>query len=392
MENKDMLEKGIVEFIGKEEVEKKIASGEKLKIKWGADPTALDLHLGHAVILNKLRQFQDAGHEVILIIGDYTSRVGDPSGKNKTRPMLTSEQIEEGAKTYLDQVGKILDVNKIIIKKNSEWFADLKFDELIKLLSKLTVASILERDDFSKRFKEGSDIGLHELLYPFMQAYDSVMVKPDIEIGGTDQKFNMLAGRILMKKMDIAPQAVLTMPLLLGTDGAKKMSKSLGNYIGINEAPAEIFGKTMSIPDELIVPYYELCTNVTPDALEIIKDELKSGENPRDIKARLAKMLVETYHNAALAEEAENEFDKVFKDKQQPTEIPELNMKKTEYAIADIVSRAGAASLSEAKRLISQGGVRIDDEVIKDPSKRIEPQDGMVLQIGKRRFFKIKLS
>lgn len=392
MENKDMLEKGMVEFIGREEVEKKIASGEKLKIKWGADPTAPDLHLGHAVILNKLKQFQDGGHEVILIIGDYTSQVGDPSGKNKTRPMLTSEQIEEGAKTYLEQVGKILDVDKITIKKNSEWFADLKFDELIKLLSKLTVASILERDDFSKRFKEGSDIGLHELLYPFMQAYDSVMVKPDIEIGGTDQKFNMLAGRTLMKKMDIKPQAVITMPLLLGTDGVKKMSKSLGNYIGINEAPAEIFGKTMSIPDELIVPYYELCTNVTPDALEIIEDELKSGENPRDIKARLAKMIVETYHNAALAEEAENEFDKVFKDKQQPTEIPELNMKKTVYALADIVSRAGISSLSEAKRLISQGGVRINDEVITDPSVRIETEDGMVLQIGKRRFFKIKLT
>lgn len=393
----DLFSRGVAEVIGQDDLEKKLSEGKKLKIKWGADPTAPDLHLGHAVILRKLEEFQDAGHEVILLIGDYTAKIGDPSERNKTRPILTDEEIEKGAKTYLDQVGKVLDVDKITVKKNSEWFSELKFNQVIKLLSKMTVASILERDDFEKRLKEGIDIGLHEILYPVMQAYDSVILKCDIEIGGTDQKFNMLAGRSLMKKMDMEPQAVMMMPILPGTDGKQKMSKSLGNYIGLTDKPSDMYGKVMSIPDDLIVPYFELCTDIKSEAVDVVKKELnppagEEAKNPRDIKARLAKLIVETYHDASAAEEAENEFNRVFRDKEKPSEMEELNIKKSNYAVMDLIQRAGASSLAEAKRLIIQGGVKIDDEVVSDPSLRIEPQDGMIIQIGKRRFFKVKLN
>lgn len=392
----EILSKNVAEVIGKEEIIKKVEEGKKLKIKLGVDPTSADLHLGHAVVLRKLKEFQDAGQEVIFIVGDYTAKIGDPSGRNKVRPMQTQDEINQNAQTYLEQVGKVLDVDKATVKKNSEWFAELKLADIIKLASKLTIANILERDDFEERRKAGANIGLHEILYPLMQAYDSIMVSADVELGGTDQKFNLLTGRELMKKMDLSPQAIITMPILVGTDGTKKMSKSLGNYIALNDKPAEMYGKVMSLADKLIVQYFELCTDVTPDAVELIKKELNppagtEGKNPRDIKARLAKTIVTLYHDSTQAEEAESEFNRVFRDKEKPTEMPELNIKKSNYAIADLVQRAGAASLSEAKRLVEQGGVKINDEVISDPNVRLEPEEGMIIQIGKRRFFKIKL-
>jgi len=386
-----ILSSKVAEVIGREDLEKKIQEEKKLKVKWGADPTAPDLHLGHAVILRKLKEFQDAGHEVILLIGDYTAKIGDPSGKIKTRPMLSDEEINEGAESYLGQASKILDKEKITIKKNSEWFSKISFADVLKLLSKMTVASILERDDFEKRLKEGIDIGLHEILYPVMQAYDSVVLKCDIEIGGTDQKFNMLAGRSLMKKMNLSPQAVITMPILMGTCGKQKMSKSLGNYIGLTDQPSQMYGKVMSIPDDLIVPYFELCTDMKAEAIEVVKKELDEDKNPRNIKARLAKLITETYHDAQAAEEAENEFNRVFRDKEKPTEMQELNIKKSRYAVMDLIQRAGTSSLSEAKRLIIQGGVRIDDKVVSDPNVRIEPKEGTIIQIGKRRFYRVRL-
>jgi tyrosyl-tRNA synthetase len=391
-----LLKKNIVEIIGQDDLIRKIQEGKKLKVKLGVDPTSADLHLGHAVVLRKLKDFQEAGHEIIFLIGDYTAKIGDPSGRDKTRPMPTDDEIEKNAESYLNQVGKILDVEKATIKKNSEWFSKMNLAQVIKLASNLTVASILERDDFEKRFQEGIDISLHELLYPLMQAYDSVMLKCDLEIGGTDQKFNLLAGRELMRKLGKDPQAVMTLPILIGTDGKRKMSKSLGNYIGLNDSPAEMYGRIMSIPDELIVSYYQLCTDVTKEALAIIKKELnpsvgEEGKNPRDIKARLAKLIVEMYHNVALAEEAEGEFIRVFREKKEPSEIQELNLKKNNYALVDLVQRAGTSSLSEAKRLVEQGGVKIDGKVQKDPRERFVPEDGVILQIGKRRFFKIKL-
>ena len=394
MEIGEILSRGVAEVIQKDSLTEKLKSGKKLKIKLGVDPTAPDLHLGHVVVLRKLKEFQELGNEIIFLIGDYTAKIGDPSGKNKTRPMLTDEEIEANTQTYLEQVGKVLNASNITIRKNSEWLEKLKPNDILKLSSKMTVNALLERDDFSKRYNSKGDIGLHELFYPLMQAYDSVELKADVEIGGTDQKFNLLAGRELMKKMGLEPQDIITMPLLIGTDGKEKMSKSLGNYIAINDSPADMFGKVMSIPDELIVPYYELVTDITAEGLEVVKKELTEGKNPRDVKARLAYLIVEEYHTSEAAEEAQAEFEKVFKNKEMPSEIPEFIIEDTsaQWTILGILNKAMKdLSNSEIRRLIEGGAIYIGDEKITDPQKPIRLQDGMVIKVGRRRFIKAKL-
>ncbi len=380
---KNLSERGVEEIIEKSSLEKKLKSGKKLRIKLGVDPTAPDIHLGTAVPLRKLAQFQKAGHKVIFLIGDFTALIGDPSGQDKTRPQLSKEKIQENAETYLNQVGKILDVEKTEIRRNSEWYKKEDWKDIINLTSKFTIARILERDDFEKRLKKGAEISVHEILYPIMQAYDSVKLKADLEIGGTDQKFNMLAGRRLMRKMDMSPQDIMTIQLLVGTDGSQKMSKSLANYVGIAEEPVEIFGKIMSIPDEQIMPYFELCTDV--DLAEVAKIK-----NPRDQKAKLALEIVKMYNSDVEAEKAAKEFDRIFKSKEVPTEMPEIKIDQDEIGIVDFLTDNDlVASRSEAKRLIEQGGVAIDSKKITDINAKIKIKDSIVLKIGKRKFVRI---
>lgn len=387
---KEVLERGVEGIISKDSLLKKINSGKKLRIKFGADPTASDLHLGHSVCLRKLKEFQDLGHQIVFIIGDFTSKIGDPSGKSKTRPQLSNEEIEKNTKTYLEQVGKILDLKKIEIYRNSQWFGKMNLEDILKLTAKFTVARILERDDFSKRIKAGVEIGLHEILYPVMQAYDSIMVKADVEIGGSDQIFNILAGRDLQRKMNEAEQDIITMPLLIGLDGKEKMSKSLGNYIGIAESPQEQFGKIMSIPDSLIINYFKLITNVPLSEINEIEKEMKRGANPRGFKARLAREVVAIYHDKKFAIEAEKEFDKIFKEKKQPSEIPVVKLKNKNYKLIDLLVEVKIAkSKTEARRMIEQGGIKLDEKVKKDWQEKIEIKNGMVVQAGKRKFIKL---
>ena len=387
------------------DLRKKLSGGEKLRVKFGADPTSPDLHLGHSVPLRKLRQFQDAGHQVVLIIGDYTAKVGDPSGKSKTRPMLSDEEIKKNAKTYLEQAGKILDIKKCEIVCNSAWFKKMNFGEIIQLAARFTVARMIERDDFAKRLKEGTDIGMHELLYPMMQAYDSIQVEADVELGGTDQKFNLLAGRDLQRKLGSREQDVITVPLLVGLDGAKKMSKSLGNYVGLFDKSEDMYGKIMSIPDALIISYFTLLTDLPLDELEQIKRQLADGDaerpqshaerggktNPRDIKMRLAREIVKMYHNAEDATRAENNFKQVFQRHEVPTEISEHKVASSSVNLIDILLQVGfAESRGEARRLIEQGGVKVDERVIKDINAAIPVgKKGTLLQKGKRNFIKI---
>ena len=381
------------EVIIKTDLEKKLNSGKKLRIKLGCDPSRPDLHLGHSIVLRKLKEFQDLGHQVVFIIGDYTGMIGDPSGKSKTRPALSKEEVQKNAESYFEQVGKILDLKKTEIRYNSEWFSKLNFEDILKLLSKFTVARILERDDFSKRLKGEIDIATSEIMYPVMQAYDSIMIKADVEIGGTDQKFNMLAGRDLQRKMNMPEQNVLTTPLLVGLDGKNKMSKSLDNYISITEEPNSMFGKIMSISDEMIFYYFKLLTNISEDELEKIELSLKDkSKNPRDIKVKLAKEIITIYHDKKSADEAEEEFNKVFRDKQKPSDIETYNLQPTTYNLINLLVEIKlASSKSEARRLVQQGGVRIDDVVQKDFDENIEVKNGMIVQVGKRRFVKIEI-
>ncbi|MDD5430749.1 MAG: tyrosine--tRNA ligase [Candidatus Pacebacteria bacterium] len=376
--SKDLLTHRVVDVIDKKHLEEVLASGKKLRVKYGADPTAPDLHLGHAVGLRKLKAFQDLGHQIVFIIGDYTAQIGDPSGRSKARPVLTEKEVKANAKSYFEQVGKILDVKKLEIVYNSKWFKKMDFASLIKLLGKFTVQRILERDDFAKRIKGGIEVYAHEIIYPIMQAYDSIMVKSDVEMGGEDQIFNMLAGRELQKKMGEPEQDVITIPLLVGTDGQKKMSKSMGNYIGITEKPDVMFGKVMSVPDELISHYYDLCTDVE----QTIKD-------PREAKLELARIIVEMYHGKAAAEKAKEEFIRVVSNKGVPSEIPTMKVKKG-LKLADLLVEAKmAASKSEARRLIEQKGVRLDGKVESDPNKTIDIKKEILLQVGPRKFLKI---
>lgn len=383
-----MENKAIDEIIVADSFSSKLKSGKKLRIKMGFDPTKPDLHLGHAVGLRLLKKLQEDGHTIIFLAGDYTAKIGDPSGRNSLRPILTDEEIKENTNTYFSQVEKLLDISKAEIHSNSEWYEKMTFDELLSIAGKFTVQQIIERDDFQKRIKEGHDIGLHEILYPLMQAYDSVVLKADVECGGTDQKFNMLAGRSLMKKMDLPAQDVVMIKLLVGLDGKNKMSKSLGNYIAINDTPEDMYGKVMSIPDELIMQYYELCTDVKEEALKIIEGEIK--ENPRDTKAKLAKLIVEMYHSADDAEKAAGEFDRIFKNHEKPTEILEKKLEKNEYRLDELLVECElASSKSEARRLIEQNAVEIESEKITEPDKIIEIKDQMIIQVGKRRFVKL---
>ncbi len=368
----------------------RLKNGDKLRMKIGMDPTAPDLHLGHAVALRMLRRFQDAGHVIVFIIGDFTARIGDPSGKSKTRPVLDAKEIAANAKTYFAQVGALLDVKKAEIRYNSEWLGKMKFDDLIRLAASFTVARVLERDDFSKRLKAGVDISCHELLYPMMQAMDSVAIKADVEVGGTDQTFNMLAGRELQKKNNMPEQDVITVPLLVGIDGVHKMSKSLGNYIGLREKPEEMYGKAMTVPDAALASWFRLATELPEEDLAQIDKALIRGENPRDLKMRLAREIVRMYHGAAAAQKAEAGFVSVFQKHEAPTDVAELRVKNNQPLVDVLVAVNFASSKSEARRLVEQKGVKADGAVLADPSAPLAvPKSGLLLQKGKRHFIRI---
>lgn len=387
---------GAAEIVPIDELTDKLKKGRPLTVKLGVDPTAPDLHLGHAVPLRKLRQFQDLGHSVVLIIGDFTALIGDPSGRSSTRPALSPEEVEANAATYMEQALKILDPGKITIRRNSEWLGTLSFGDVLRLASQFTVARIMERDDFQNRYRQGVGISLHELLYPVAQAYDSVAIRADVEIGGTDQLFNLLAGRELMEKLGLEPQVCVTLPLLEGTDGVQKMSKSYGNYIGLTDSADEMFGKVMSIPDELIVKYYRLCTPLPVDEVDAIESGLQAGRlHPNAAKRRLGREIVALYHGPDAAEAAEAAFDAVFKRHEIPDDVPEVRVDHAEVAhLPAVMKQAGLApSTSEARRLIMAGGVRIDGEPVdlKNGSFDLPWPDleGRVLQVGKRRYARI---
>lgn len=385
-----LLDRGVQDVLPREELEKQLAGNKPLRLKFGVDLTRPDLHLGHAVVLRKLRQFQDLGHKVVFVVGDYTTKIGDPSGKNKTRPMLDDKEIAANVKTYLDQVGLILDVDKAEIRYNSEWLGKLKFSDLIKLASNVSVAQLIERDDFSKRLASGSEIALHEFMYPLMVAYDSVVLEADVEFGGTDQLFNLLAGRNLQKKLGQKPQAVITTPLLVGLDGTQKMSKSLDNYVGLTDEPANMFGKIMSLPDSLIGPYFELCTDVPTDEIKAVVKTIADGANPRDVKASLAREIVRIYDGEAAAAKAEQAFNDQFRDKKAPTDIPEVKA-SAGSDLADLLVEAGlVASRSEYRRLVMQAGVKINGKAL-TPEDQPILADGDTVQVGKRRFIKLRV-
>ena len=375
----------------KKKLEKSVATNTPLIVKLGLDPTAPDIHLGHTVVLRKLKLFQDFGHKVIILIGDFTARIGDPTGKSVTRPPLTEEQVITNAKTYQEQIFKVLDPEKIEVRFNSEWLSKLDFADVLKLASKYTVARMLERDDFHKRYTEGRPISIHEFMYPLMQGYDSVALKADVEFGGTDQTFNLLMGRHLQGEEGMPEQTIITMPILEGLDGVQKMSKSLGNYIGISEAPSEMYGKAMSIPDELMMRYFMLVTDMSIEEQEQLSKDLESGAaHPRDVKMKLAHTIVRLYHGEEAANFGQEEFVRVFQKHAMPTDIPEYKVAITEEPVfvPQLLSDAGlTASNGEARRSIKAGAFKIDGE--KCNEEHILLKDGMVLQVGKRKFIKI---
>jgi tyrosyl-tRNA synthetase len=393
-----IIKSGAADIIPEELLLEKLKRNKPLNIKLGVDPTAPDIHIGHAVPLRKLRQFQDLGHQVTLIIGDGTALIGDPSGRNTTRPQLTKEQIDENAQTYIDQAFKILDPEKTTLRHNSEWLFKLDLAGLLKLSSNFTVARILERDDFHNRYSNNLPISVHEFLYPIMQAYDSVVIKADVELGGTDQLFNLLAGRELMEKMGLEPQVCLTLPLLEGTDGVKKMSKSYGNYIGLTDEPNDMFGKVMSVPDELIVKYYRLASTESVDKIDEIEAGLAAGElDPNKTKRALARNIVAAYYDDVAAEEAEAEFNRVHVEHQAPEDVPEFaadltpNEEGTVY-LARILQQAGMVqTVSEGRRKIDEGGVYINGETVEKGAYNVDPAllKNAILQVGKRKFVKL---
>jgi len=379
-------------------LEESIAKNKPLKVKLGLDPTSPDIHLGHTVVLNKLRQFQNLGHQAVLIIGDYTARIGDPSGRSVLRPQLSAELIDKNAKTYMKQAFKILDPQKTEVVENSKWLKNLKFEDVLNLTSKFTVARMLERDDFKKRFKGGTPIAIMEFLYPVMQAYDSVAIKSDVELGGTDQRFNLLMGRELQKEFSQRPQIAITMPILVGTDGIEKMSKSLGNYIGVDEPPQEIFGKVMSIPDSIMIDYYRLLTTLDSNKIREIEDGIKKQKlNPSVAKRKLAKIIIENLYSRKDAEEAEENFDLIFKKKKAPENVSEFTIdsskiKRNKVFLIEILVDSGlAGSKSEARRLIAQGGIKVGDIKVDDPNMEFDLNyiNNRVIQRGKRHFRKI---
>ncbi|HHN65022.1 MAG TPA: tyrosine--tRNA ligase [Nitrospirae bacterium] len=388
----EIIKRGAVEIITEEELLKKLKEDRPLRIKAGFDPTAPDIHLGHTVLIEKMRQFQELGHEVIFLIGDFTGMIGDPSGKNETRPPLTREEVLENAKTYKEQIFKILDPEKTIVDFNSRWMSEMKAEDLIRLASHYTVARMLEREDFKQRWQNQTPISIHEFLYPLIQGYDSVVLRADVELGGTDQRFNLLVGRELQKAYGQEPQCVLMMPLLEGLDGVKKMSKSLGNYIGITEPPLEMFGKIMSISDELMLRYYELLSHISNEELGSLRRRLKDGTlHPKEAKEALAMEIVQRYWGRQEALKAKEEFERIFKAKEVPEEIPEIAFSFNGEAIwlPHILKSTGICkSTGEAMRLIKQGGITVDNERVRDTQFKLTPGEH-IIKIGKRRFYRI---
>ena len=391
-ESLELIKRGIDEVLTEDDLVSKLKSKKQLTVKVGFDPTAPDLHLGHTVILNKMRHFQDLGHKVVFLIGDFTGRIGDPSGKNKTRPSLDKEELEKNAKTYSDQVFKILNKDLTEIRFNSEWCEDLGADGIIGLASKYNLGRMLERDDFSKRYKANQQIAIHEFLYPLIQAYDSIALNADVEMGGTDQKFNLLVGRELQRAFDQEPQVCITLPILEGLDGTNKMSKSLDNYVGINEAPDEMFGKIMSISDYLMWRWFELLSFKPINAINELKKEVKLGMNPRDTKILLAEEIIERFHSKKDAENAKNTFLDRFQKGAKPKDIETFSISlDDDIAIGNLLKESGLVqSTSEAMRLVKQGAVKINDEKIDDPKLSIKKNQELLVQVGKRRFLKIK--
>lgn len=394
-ETLEQLRRGTEEILLEVGLEEKLKRNRPLRIKAGFDPTAPDLHLGHTVLINKLRQFQDLGHEVLFLIGDFTGMIGDPTGKSATRPPLTRDEVIDNARSYEQQIFKILDPEKTLVMFNSSWMGEMSAADLIQLAAKHTVARMLERDDFNKRYKGGQPIAIHEFLYPLIQGYDSVAIKADVELGGTDQKFNMLVGRELQKHYGQEPQVVMTLPILEGLDGVQKMSKSLGNYIGIHEVPEEMFGKIMSISDELMWRYFELLSFLPTEEIEKLKQDVEEGINPRDIKFLLGEEIVARFHSKKDAERAREAFIARFQQGHMPEDMPEKSLSAPEGSlpIANLLKNAGLVnSTSDALRMIKQGAVRIDGERIEDKGLTISTGSTHIFQVGKRRFAKVTIT
>ena len=389
-----IIQQGSEEIVPLDELKQKLDSSQKsnkpLVVKLGCDPSRPDLHIGHAVVLRKLRQFQDLGHQAVLVIGDFTAMIGDPSGRNKTRPQLTLEQAKSNAESYMDQAKIILDIETLKICNNSQWLNSMNFSEVVSLASKYTVARMMERDDFEKRYKSEIPITIHEFLYPLAQAMDSVHLKADIELGGTDQKFNLLVGRDIQREHDQEPQVILTVPLMEGTDGVEKMSKSYDNQIGLTDSPDEMYGKTLSIPDNMIEKYFLLGTNVDDDKMMNIKNILADEKvNPRDLKRELARKIVEMYHSKDIAIKAQENFDRIFIRKDIPEDIPEFQLDNDMLLVEVLISNELVSSKSEARRLIEQGAVKINDQKCLDRDHNIKRDESLVIKVGKRRFLKI---
>lgn len=393
----ELIKKGAEEIFVLEELETRLKSGKPLRIKFGMDPTAPDLHLGHTVVLNKLRQFQKFGHKILFLIGDFTALIGDPTGKSTTRPPMTKEQVQTNARTYQEQVFKILDPNATEVVFNSTWMSTLGTEGMIRLAAQFTVARMLERDMFKQRYKNGEPISIHEFLYPLVQGYDSVALEADVELGGTDQTFNLLVGRELQKHYGQTPQIVLTMPILEGLDGVQKMSKSLGNYIGITEPAKEIFGKIMSISDELMWRYFDLVSDKTPAEINKLKDSVKEGANPRDIKFMLADEIITRFHSKQDAINAQESFIAQFSQGAMPEDIPEINLQvapgENSLTITNLLKNAGLVpSVSEGGRMIEAGAVRIDGVKVEDKALKITVGQSGIFQVGKRKFAKVSLT
>lgn len=392
----ELFKRGSVEIFTKKQLAEKISAAAKdkrqLRVKLGLDPTSPDIHLGHTVVLRKMRQFQDAGHKAVLIIGDYTARIGDPTGQNDTRPILSAEQIKENAKTYFQQAGKILDTTegKLEVRYNSEWFEKMTLMEMIGLAAKKTVAQMLQRDSFKQRLQAEIDVYTHEFLYPLMQGYDSVVIESDVELGGTDQTFNNLVGRDIQKAYGKDQQIVITMPILVGLDGTEKMSKSKGNYIGVTDNPNDMFGKIMSISDEMMDNYFTLLTNLPAEKISELTDPAKT--HPKEAKVLLAKTIITQLHNEDAAKAAAENFEQVFAKGKLPDDMPEINVTNQALTVTKLILECKLLGTgSEAKRMVKQGGVSIDSKKINDPNTEITPTDGMIIQIGKRKFAKLKV-
>lgn len=385
-----ILDRGTVDVIVKTDLEKKLRSGKKLKVKLGIDPSGRDLHIGHMVVVRKLQEFQALGHRIFLLFGNFTGQIGDPSGKIETRCSKTQKELEKNAEKYLDQVKKVLDISKVEVVWNADWLSKLNFSDVIRLASNFTVSQMMERDMFQERVKKDLPISMHEFFYPLMQGYDSVALEADVEIGGTDQTFNLLAGRSLQKAYGKTPQDIVTVPILEGLDGKMKMGKSENNYIGVAESPREMYGKTMSIPDNLILKYFELATNMPTNEIEKMSEALKEGENPRNLKMRLGRELVSIYHSEDEARSSENEFIQMFRNKERPQDMPEKGFKKGDYSLLDLmVGNELATSKGDARRLIEGGGVKVNDSKIEQWDAKIQLDGEIVIQVGKRKFLKI---